>query len=737
MDNFGALLLQNGIYAGVALLVIVFGTVLFTSVLSRIGSAFLGIKPFAGAAVVKAAISRWLWRFAFLVILASALLLTAGLVVATRRGLQLSELLQSALAKVQTKDWLALGVAAGKALGALLLAFIVARLVVKTLHYLRERLQAAEALVGHRERISAILERLRVTLTTALFFGTLLFCAEILGLPSLAHGILRAISYVAIALFLGRFLVGTAQLAIDVVFDLSEALGKLESPVRYISRLRHLSKLTKTTADYFISVGIATWTIEQLTPGTWAAQAGRQALRIIAIFYLSRVVVEVCVLFMNEFFLSGDDKSPAELQQRQTLVPVAASILRYGIYFSAVIMSLKEAGLDPTPLIAGAGVAGVAIGLGAQSFMGDLVAGFFILFENLYLVGDFIEVGEIKGKVEEIGVRVTKIRDEAGVLHVLPNGEMRKISSHSRGYVNAVVDLLVPYGENLHRVFEVLRKKTSEVRERHDDIMGTTELAVEEMTESAIKLRTVTMVKPGAAKDIEDVLKLAFWDALVTARISPPYSRQLRLAATANADELPTEEQRRLADVAPRTDIQKLKAYNLYLAMDLDDNGYLEQADVEALGQRLLSGQKREADTAVADELRRHLETYWKQLIRLVDYDEDGRVSREEFLQFCAAVSRDFSGPAGESVKALSDVLFTVCDRNGNEALSEGEFVQWARAYGFAESAAITGFNLIDRDRNGRITKDEWQRFLRDVFLSRQLNDAAAVVFGPGSRSRS
>ena len=111
------------------------------------------------------------------------------------------------------------------------------------------------------------------------------------------------------------------------------------------------------------------------------------------------MLVEVCVLAMNEIFLERSKQDEAAYQQRQTLVPVAAGVLRYGIYFSAVVMALREAGIDPTPILAGAGVVGVAVGLGAQAFVGDIVAGFFILFENLFLVGDFIAVGDIKGKV--------------------------------------------------------------------------------------------------------------------------------------------------------------------------------------------------------------------------------------------------------------------------------------------------------------------------------------------------
>lgn len=727
-----ALLLDNGLFAGAALLVALLVIGLGALAVRRLGTLLLGSRLFADAVELKAAFARSVRRTALGLSLLVALGLGAGLLLTTWRGLQLRGWLLHALAQLRERDWLGLGLLAARTLGILLLALFAVRLVRALLGPLGERLRRSESLSLQRERLGELSERLRLALTTVVWFSALSFCARTLSLPAAAQSLLSGLAYVAVAWLTARFLASAAHLLIDALFDRSESLSRLENPLRYLGRFRHLATLSKRAADYFIYVGVATWTVERLTPGTALGQLGRTALRIIAIFYLSRVLIEVCALLLNEFFLAPADRTAAEQQQRQTLVPVALNLLRYGIYFTAVVMALREAGFDPTPLLAGAGIAGVAIGLGAQSFVGDLVAGFFILFENLFLVGDFIEIGEVKGKVEQIGVRVTRVRDEAGVLHAIPNGEVRKVSSHSKGYVNAVVDLLVPYEENLHRIFDLLNKKMVELRAQHTDILGPTEFAIEEMKESAVLLRSVTMVKPGAAQELGNVLRLAFWEVLRSARVATPHTRQLILSTPPQPVEEPAGEAR--APAGPhRTDIQKIKAYNLYLALDLNDSGHLEQADVEALGRRLIA-QQRELSPAVAAELQRRLQEHWRELVARVDKDRDGRVSREEYLEFCAAVSRDFTGPAGQSVRALADVLFTACDRNGNEALSESEFVLWARAYGLVDAVAIAGFNLIDRDRNGRITRAEWLRFMRDVFLSQRLNDAAAVVFGPGCR---
>lgn len=210
-------------------------------------------------------------------------------------------------------------------------------------------------------------------------------------------------------------------------------------------------------------MGLATLTIDQLKPGTWASQAGRLAIRIIELFYISRVLAEVCVLFIN------------------------------------------------------------------------IVAGFFILFENLFLVGDYIEVSGVKGLVEEIGVRVTKLRDDAGVLHAIPNGEVRKVSSHSKGYVNVVIDLLIPYEEDIHKVIGTLDKKTVELRENEAAILGLTDFELEDLRESAVLLRTTTMVKAGTDRELSAVLRPAFLDALAAAGIPAPYARRLLVIAKKSA----------------------------------------------------------------------------------------------------------------------------------------------------------------------------------------------------------
>ena len=738
LGNLGQILIHNSLYLGIAFLILLLLTQILMRGFLRLSNFFMRSKTLEISESAQQAWRRRTRRLTLAFTLIFTLGLIAGTLVATWRKVRIGEVLLGRVSQMQAADWVTLGTTVGQTLGVIVLAFVVARIFIAILHYIRERLQSTESLSGHRERITELLARLRLALSCSIVFATLIACAQLLGIPEAERRVLRSIAYIGIAIYVGRFAVGAAHLVIDVLFDLSDVFSRLENPLRYLGRFRHLSALTKRTADYFIYVGFSTWTLDHITPGTWASEAGRLAIRIIAIFYISRVLVEVCILFMNEFFLTRDQQTDAEFHQRQTLVPVAAGLLRYGIYFAAVAMILREAGIDPTPLLAGAGVAGVAIGLGAQAFVGDIVAGFFILLENLFLVGDFIEVAEVKGKVEEIGVRITKIRDENGVLHSIPNGEVRKVASESRGYVNVVIDLPVTYDEDLHKVFGVLKDKTAEVRAQESAIIGVTEFNLEELRESAVLLRTTTMVKPGAGQEMSAILRMAFWEALTDAGVAAPYTRRMMVSPDPGAGPLASRRQRGPADRdgALQTDIQKVKLHNLYRAFDIDGNGYIDLSDVDALARRIVENQGLTTSSALHADLQRKLHAYWTVMVSALDVDSDARVSKEEFLQFAIRVAKDMNGAAGRSIQGVSDMLFTVADRDGKGTLSATEFVRCMRSYGILDTVTMAAFELVDADKNGHITREEFLAFMREVFQSQSLSDASAMVFGPGCRGK-
>lgn len=217
----------------------------------------------------------------------------------------------------------------------------------------------------------------------------------------------------------------------------------------------------------------------------------------IGIFFLTRVVIEVLHVFINEAF-NMYSENPEEDQKGQTLVPLLESVSQYVIYFGSVLMMLRVLGIDTTPILAGAGVIGLAIGLGAQNFVADVVAGFFILFENQFLVGDMVQIGDAMGKVEVISIRTTQIRDESGKLVIIPNGQIKTVINFSKGYVNAVVDIKVPTSANLETVMRDMAEAGKRLRERRHEVTGDTVIkGLVDLTPSDMVIRSVTKVQPG------------------------------------------------------------------------------------------------------------------------------------------------------------------------------------------------------------------------------------------------
>lgn len=157
-------------------------------------------------------------------------------------------------------------------------------------------------------------------------------------------------------------------------------------------------------------------------------------LKILFIIFLAYLSIHFFSLIVERIFIKiGKSKFKNDLNFKKrtfTLTSLLKSLFKFFVYFSAGAIILKEIGFDITPLVAGAGVAGFAIGFGAQTLIKDLISGFFIILENQFSVGDKVSVGGVKGVVEEITVRYTKIRGENNELHIIPNGNISQVTNY-------------------------------------------------------------------------------------------------------------------------------------------------------------------------------------------------------------------------------------------------------------------------------------------------------------------
>jgi small-conductance mechanosensitive channel len=204
-----------------------------------------------------------------------------------------------------------------------------------------------------------------------------------------------------------------------------------------------------------------------------------------------------------------------DLRRSYTLTQALTYALRVVVWTVTFLLLLGELGVSLGPLIAGAGIAGIALGFGAQSLVRDFLSGFFILLENQFGVGDVVDANAagqlVSGKVEDLSLRTTSLRAFDGTLFVVPNGNIQFLGNKSKGWSRAIVDIAVAYGEDLDRVREILDELFEELRQEGemDSLLfaGPTVLGPEQMGNSQVTMRIVAETRPGKKPDLERELR--------------------------------------------------------------------------------------------------------------------------------------------------------------------------------------------------------------------------------------
>lgn len=148
----------------------------------------------------------------------------------------------------------------------------------------------------------------------------------------------------------------------------------------------------------------------------------------------------------------------------KTLMGFLRKVITFTILVGSVMFLLPELGIRIEPVLAAAGIGGLALGFGAQSLIKDFFNGFFLLMENQVRVGDWVKIGQVSGIVEALNLRTTVLRDLDGVVHVVPNGSIELVSNYAREYGRAVVDVRVGYWEDVDFVMETLRAIGAELQ---------------------------------------------------------------------------------------------------------------------------------------------------------------------------------------------------------------------------------------------------------------------------------
>ena len=187
-------------------------------------------------------------------------------------------------------------------------------------------------------------------------------------------------------------------------------------------------------------------------------------------------------------------------KREDTLYRIFTAVTKSFILALAIMMILKEAGLDIGPLLAGAGIVGLALGFGGQYLIRDIITGLFIIIENQYRIGDVINVDTVGGLVEDISLRKTTLRDLNGTVHHIPHGEIKRVSNLSKKYARVNLDIGISYSSDLEHVISVINRTGQELANDplySDSIITAPQfLRVDDFADSAIVVKVLGDTKP-------------------------------------------------------------------------------------------------------------------------------------------------------------------------------------------------------------------------------------------------
>jgi moderate conductance mechanosensitive channel len=257
-----------------------------------------------------------------------------------------------------------------------------------------------------------------------------------------------------------------------------------------------------------------------------------------------RILVMVLVLWIFLHFVKMigrhilklvEDDDPTTRNDREkradTLVGIMNTTAKILAVMVLLYMMLRELNVDVAPLLAGAGIAGIAIGFGAQSLVKDVISGFFILSENQFRLGDFVRVGGVSGMVEEINLRTTILRDTDGTKHVVPNSSITTVSNLTFSWARAVIDVGVSYGADLDVAMKIMGEVGTALKA--DPVFGLKiieepkVLGVETFADSAIILRIIIKTQPQTQWEVAREYRRRLKTAFDTAGIAIPYPQMV------------------------------------------------------------------------------------------------------------------------------------------------------------------------------------------------------------------
>jgi len=225
--------------------------------------------------------------------------------------------------------------------------------------------------------------------------------------------------------------------------------------------------------------------------------------------------------------LETEELSLRSAQRVEALATVLRSLASFVIWTIAAFLVLGEMGVELGPLLAGAGIIGVALGFGSQSLVRDFLSGIFILVEDQFGVGDIVDVGEATGVVEAVSLRTTRLRSVDGTVWHVPNGEIRRVGNKSQHWSRALLDIEVAYSTDIEFAKGVIKRVADEVWKERTEVLEEPEVwGVETLGASGIALRLVVKTRPSEQYDVMRDLRQRIKTAFDAEGIEIPFPQQ-------------------------------------------------------------------------------------------------------------------------------------------------------------------------------------------------------------------
>ena len=259
-------------------------------------------------------------------------------------------------------------------------------------------------------------------------------------------------------------------------------------------------------------------------------------LKVAFIIILATIIIKVSKKLIEKVF-SNHKRTAIRVTKRreETLKKLIENALVYIVYTIVILTILDTVGIPIGTLLAGAGVAGLAIGFGAQSLVQDVISGFFIVFEDQFAVGDYVFISGVEGDVEEIGLRTTKVRDWTGGRYVIPNGNITQVTNYSIHNGVPVVDVNIPYENDVNEAKRLIEAINKEVFAKTDMFMTEPEIiGVQELDVSHYIIRVISETPPGAQWEAERYLRGEIQSGLYSRGIDIPAPRLVMYAQEEN-----------------------------------------------------------------------------------------------------------------------------------------------------------------------------------------------------------